>query len=138
MAILFDRVLGLLGMLFLVHDSRTMKDLDDDPETDQFEIDPELIDEEAASRDALDFLRTVEMTSVVPMTQPLPALDATTKPHVTPPEILKLAVPTGESDVIDSIEFRGSMDPDGAITVPEALRARIHGPIRVRVYFDSN
>ncbi len=114
-----------------------MKDPDDDPKTDQFEIDPELIDDEAASRDALDFLRTVEMTSVNPMTRPMPSLDAATKPHVTPPEILKLAVPTGEGEVIHSIEFRGSMDPDGAITVPEALRARIHGPIYVRIYLDK-
>jgi len=115
-----------------------MKDLDDDPNTDQFEVDPDLLDaEETAPPDVLDFLRTVEMDKVGPMTRPMPSLDATTRPHVTSPEVLKLARPTTEEDFIDSIEFRGTMDPDGAITVPEALRARVHGPIRVRIYFDK-
>jgi hypothetical protein len=115
-----------------------MKDLDDDPNTDQFEVDPDLLDaEETAPPDGQDFLRTVEMASVNPMTRPMPSLDAVTKPRITPPEILKLARPTTEDDFVDSIDFRASMDADGAITVPESLRARVRGPVRVRIFFDK-
>ncbi len=112
-----------------------MKDLDDDPNTDQFEVEVEA--DETAPPDVLDFLRTVEMEKVNPMTRPMPSLDAATRPHVTPPEILKLARPTTEEDIIDSIDFRASMDADGAITVPESLRARVRGPVRVRIFFDE-
>lgn len=115
-----------------------MKDHDDDPKTDQFEVDLDLLDaSEKPSPDALDFLRTVEMEKVGPMTQPMAAMDAVTRPRVTPPEILRMARSTAESEAVDAIEFRASMDPDGAITVPEALRARIHGPIRVCIYLDK-
>ncbi len=110
-----------------------MKDLDDDPNTDQFEVDAE----ETSPPDVLDFLRTIEMEKVNPMTRPMPSLDAATRPHVTPPEILELARPTSEDDFVDSIDFRASMDPDGAITVPESLRSRVRGPVRVRIFFDE-
>ena len=108
-----------------------------EPNTLQFEVDED--DLEASSPpEGIDLLRTVEMDRVSFSTRPMPSLDATTRPHSVPSEVLALARTTMEQAKPDALEFRAVMDPDGAITVPESLRARVRGPIRVMIILDEN
>ncbi|MEZ4461535.1 MAG: hypothetical protein R3E66_17805 [bacterium] len=107
----------------------------DDPVTFEFEIDDEL----DVAPDALDLLRTVEMDGAGPInTRPMPALDATTRPHAVPREMLDLARPTVDVEAPNFVDFVGTMEADGAITVPETLRSHIRGSVRVRIFFDEN
>ena len=102
--------------------------------TFEFDVDDEL----DVAPDALDLLRTVEMDGAGPSnTRPMPALDATTRPHAVPREVLAMARPTAESDAAHFVDFEATMDPDGAITVPESLRVHIKGNVRIRIFFDQ-
>lgn len=113
-----------------------MDDTPKEPSTLQFEVDEEDI-EETTPPDALDLLRTVEMDKVTHLTRPMPALDAETRPHRVPSEVLALARSTADMEAPHYVEFRAVIDPDGAVTVPESLRERFGGLVRIRIYFDE-
>jgi hypothetical protein len=114
-----------------------MEDTPKEPSTLQFEVDEEDL-EETTPPDALDLLRTVEMDKVTHLTRPMPALDAQTRPYRVPSEVLALARATTEMDSAEFAEFRAVIDPDGAVTVPESLRERCRGAVRIRIYFDED